>query len=1262
MKIQIKAPVKRKAAISLLVCTLALSGAGAAVAYAENTAYYVCFSHQSYAVRNANKMSAGDNGYLLENVSISSAADFYVTDNAGARWYAADDEPMTVNETGTYYYDIKFSPDDIFTENSEGWAATNCKITYRLHQAESYSVSINGESVPLTYNPYYTEYNKYYISSVKLEEGAKVAYGAEEKTISATGYYRILFTPDKERDGKIYRFDDKGGYGSGSDYKYNVYIEDAPRYFVAFKEEITLQPPENPEYTATIGGNPAYYMERYEKNTVSAEYRAPQLFSGGRDRDIKYCIYEENAAGGYRLVDDDNDEDTDFSKLRAADARWYSLSLTDNGDSYLSALAAEERAFGGWYVAGEFNGYGFNGAGEVDIAPEFRFAAVEEGDDDYNEDYPQYILRLTVTDRDLKDGDLEFCITDGKTIYKNGAEYIALNRAGEYKILFSDEHLYGRRNYRYVLETENTENREISVSSAEEFTEFAKNCTRSADYSVNLTVYLTADIDFAGKKFVPVESFSGKFLGQNHSIKNVTYADGAESTAIFSVVTRTGSVDRLEIEKASLGGKDCAYVGVIGKNYGTVTNLTVSGNIYGGSYVGAVAAYNGRSVIDNDSATVDSNNIISKAKLENCQSTATVTGNRYTGGVCGYNSGDILSCTSRGSVSGDKNAASSTVFALGGVAGYSIGKISGCENLSAVAGGKDSLYTGGVAGLCTGDIYFSFNRADVSASKYAGGVCGYFGTVENNPEDLNSFFGGMDYRTFLERFFGSDGSDESGGGEGETTTAIINYCINYGEVTAFSYAGGIVGNSTAVGLKIYNCAGSGDVSATAGSYAGGIAGYCTGAEIKSCVSLGVIGAKGTGGGKYVGGIVGYGGSVYYCASSATLSGDDFIGGIAGGAAADIIGCYTNVLVSRGEDAVNIGAIAGAAESFNSSLNSFGESVKGNYYVGADENLNGIHGAEYGENFNFAACAVTGDVLATEGMLSPLLCEDFSREFWQGGKGEKRYPLPVNFEKAEECTQFDDDEGWNKLFGEYAALFSELGGDCAKITCTVTFMEWNKDNGELFEDGEIQYGNFEMTAVIRVAAGESVAAPRLSYAQESANGKFIYEGDEARYFVSFPQTVTPNGNTVVYAEYTEIVTSLACDGGRVFAEGDFSKGTEMELVKVGDYYALKFTLFGEELSFDKVTVKIRTDGDADDFGVYTATADGTQKTESEVSGNYLKFTYRGGYFAVQKTEGGNLPFWAWLLIGMASSAAVAGIAILTVYLVKKKKSAENRSHQ
>ncbi len=1223
--------------IAVLICSVGITSE---LAHAESASYYVCFSTQNYAVRNANLMTEAEGEYYLYNVALTSSADFYVTNGAGLRWYASDDKPMSVEETAELKYDIKFSPDNIYSEETE-FAKTDCNFTYRFNVPAEYSVNVDGEETALTFNPYHTAYDLYYASAVFIRAGARVAYGEEIKTVAADGLYRILFTPEKTVGGNVYKFDENGNYGSGDGYEYSIYIEDAPEFYAAFKDEMKIG-----DADTEINGASAYRLSRYEKNVLAKEYRSAKFFIPERDVDVKYFIYERTPNGSFTLLDDDNDENTAFGKRTATDVGWYSLSFTD-GANYSAVLSNEETPFGGWYAAGDFNGFCFDENGLPDPDDGYRFQEIEEGDDDYREDYVQYRLYLTVNENSLKSGNAEFYITDGKSKYKNGGDYIALNTAGRYKIIFSDEHVYGRlRNYKYVLESEDGEYRELTVSTADEFIDFAKKCSESADYSVNLKVYLKADLDFANVKFVPVGSFSGTFYGGYHTLKNITIKNGGDGAAVFTVLNRSAAVERLFLDNMIIESGESDYVGFVGRNYGVVKFVEASGSVSGKSYVGGIVAYNGKSAVDDSSLTTNSDRTAVKAQIEDCVSNVKVVGRVHIGGVVGYNSGEVASCVSFADVTAKRTSSSATVFNVGGIAGYSSGRIVDSVSNSAVTGGSDSLYVGGIAGLCTGEIYFSENKGAVSAARYAGGIAGYYGTV-GGSDDRNDFFGGMSLDALIDAYFPSDGEDfEQSDGDAN----IINYCINNGTATALSYAGGIVGCATVNGLKIYNCASLNDVNATAGSYAGGIVARSDNADIKGCISSGVIQSKGLNGGKYVGGIVGYGGSVFYSMSSATLKGSDYVGGIIGYGIDKAVANYANVLLSVDVNSANKGSVLGFTEAYNKSTDSFGGDVKANYFVGSS---GGIGGKDYAKEYGYAGAKIESDNLSSNGALSPYLCEEFDREYWQGGDNTVSYPTAKRFEEVDECAEYGDESKWQALFDKHAEELKTIAQNAARLTYNVTVMEWSK--GDLYnDDNEINYENFEIVAVLRAYENETVDIPDLVHA-EKRNGQYVRVGDDAEYFADVPISVVADGNISVYVQYTEAVTSITDAENIIFVEGFFRKGTEAKLIQTGNLYSVELTLGDEDVPYENATVKFFVGDKSDKAAVYLVNGATETRVQSAQSGSYVRFEFsQGEYFRIEYLEKKAVPFWAWLLIGVAIAVGAVGAAVLVIGLVRKSK--------
>lgn len=206
----------------------------------ENAEYYLCLSTQNYAVTSANRLAyAGGGEYTIDEVVLSDSVKFYVADKNGSRWYSSSGDEMRVNDDASASYDIKFSPDKVYSGEGE-WEKTDCHITYKLHSPESYDLDVSGEKYPLTYNAYNSSYDLYYNSRIYLYSGdvLSVEGFSDSYTVASSGYYRVLFTDGNTTGGDYYCFDKDGNYGTGDDYSYNLYVEKAPSYYAVFPDGI----------------------------------------------------------------------------------------------------------------------------------------------------------------------------------------------------------------------------------------------------------------------------------------------------------------------------------------------------------------------------------------------------------------------------------------------------------------------------------------------------------------------------------------------------------------------------------------------------------------------------------------------------------------------------------------------------------------------------------------------------------------------------------------------------------------------------------------------------------------------------------------------------------------------------------------------------------------------------------------------------------------------------------------------------------------
>lgn len=318
-------------------------------------------------------------------------------------------------------------------------------------------------------------------------------------------------------------------------------------------------------------------------------------------------------------------------------------------------------------------------------------------------------------------------------------------------------------------------------------------------------------------------------------------------TATYSTLTNAGTLN-----VAALGGSTARLIGgVVGRcNEGaTLDGVTNSGNINytaedtHDTYIGGVVAHN------------DKTGII----LQNCSSTggtltvsnASHSGALYVGGVVGYSTKDVTSCSNAMTIatSGSMTQGSNSYLCFGGVIGYLTGAVTAtnCTNSGAINYGQTvtndgQTYVGGVAGALTG--------AEISGGGNSGTL-----TFSGQNTAKTPSIGGVVGRVF---------SNTTGSGY-----ALSNNVTNSGAIVVnstvsssqYMYLGGLVGQHLAG-----NIYGTNDAPITvteiheAMMALGGIVGYLAGGTVSNGTNTanGDIALNGfiSGYHSYTGGIVG----------------------------------------------------------------------------------------------------------------------------------------------------------------------------------------------------------------------------------------------------------------------------------------------------------------------------------------------------------------------------------------------------------------------
>jgi len=271
------------------------------------------------------------------------------------------------------------------------------------------------------------------------------------------------------------------------------------------------------------------------------------------------------------------------------------------------------------------------------------------------------------------------------------------------------------------------EGKSIVLTSAADFQAFSLNC-RSNAWSIGLTVYLDADIDFEGRSVMPVPSFSGTFLGNGHTIKNFYCGSNGSHQGLFRYLEEGGRIADLNVAGTiTPDGSQSSVGGIVGTSRGTIASCSFSGTVNGLISVGGIVGEN-------------------LGVISRCESAGSISGKHFAGGIAGYNEGTIRECTNRAEVNIEVrdeaidietldirdiigiNLVSAedkdTVSDIGGIVGISLGLISGCTNEGTVGYQHYGYNVGGIAGRQSGYLEQCVNNGTVFGRKDVGGIVG----------------------------------------------------------------------------------------------------------------------------------------------------------------------------------------------------------------------------------------------------------------------------------------------------------------------------------------------------------------------------------------------------------------------------------------------------------------------------------------------------------------------------------------------------------
>ena len=292
-----------------------------------------------------------------------------------------------------------------------------------------------------------------------------------------------------------------------------------------------------------------------------------------------------------------------------------------------------------------------------------------------------------------------------------------------------------------------TEDGAIHIQSQEDLRTLAENC-RLDTWSQDKTVILDKDItlDEEAQDFLPIPTFGGTFEGGGHTISGFVLTDDASNAGLFDTVQESAVVSHLKVVGQVMpGGEGDTIGGLAGTNYGKLVDCSFEGAVKGKDSVGGLVGVNETT-----------------GQMISCRFQGSVTGEHYVGGIAGQNTGSLIQCENDGEI----NTTAVEVAAelpdisllgttesvpagtdIGGIAGFSSGVIQSCTNANNVGYEHMGYNVGGIVGRQSGYLDGCRNTGTVKGRKDVGGIAGQLEpqvTLRYNEDLLNKLWTELD--------------------------------------------------------------------------------------------------------------------------------------------------------------------------------------------------------------------------------------------------------------------------------------------------------------------------------------------------------------------------------------------------------------------------------------------------------------------------------------------------------------------------------------
>ncbi len=378
-----------------------------------------------------------------------------------------------------------------------------------------------------------------------------------------------------------------------------------------------------------------------------------------------------------------------------------------------------------------------------------------------------------------------------------------------------------------VPETINYET--VYIDDADDLIALAKNCTLDT-WSRDKRVVLRADISLENTQFETIPIFSGIFDGGGYTLDGLNLTGSFYPSGLFGIIQAGAVVKSLNVNgTVSPSGDADAVGGIAGINYGTISDSTFTGTVNGKSSTGGIAGINSMT-----------------GYIQSCKSYGGVFGQHATGGITGTNLGVVIRCVNACyvnvasvdptfapedlAVDLTKSVAQfastdglNTSTDTGGIVGYSSGSIQSCSNSGAIGYQHIGYNVGGIAGRSCGYIAICKNTGAVCGRKDAGGVVGQMEPYIDANLSMNllaELKAEIDELTALidKAIDDTDGSVQSASSRLNKMADYMDAAANaVGNMTAYA---SVV--STVTGEGLASSSGSGDATAPSVSVSGDI--------------------------------------------------------------------------------------------------------------------------------------------------------------------------------------------------------------------------------------------------------------------------------------------------------------------------------------------------------------------------------------------------------------------------------------------------------